>query len=192
MQLKKWKLISKKDVSPSKWFPIEERTYELPDGTIIDNFYVTTLADSVHIIPITADRKVVLIQMYKQGTDEIMIQFPAGRFEAKHSTILEGAVQELEEETGIQVVESDLKKVGKLAAGSTKQTECVHIFIATGVSFNSKQNLDETEEITVLSLSFTEMEEYITSGKIWDSHCIVGWELAKKRFPKVFSRELNV
>lgn len=29
MSIKKWKLISKKDVSPSKWFPIEQRIYEL-------------------------------------------------------------------------------------------------------------------------------------------------------------------
>ena len=186
MQPKKWKLLSKKDVSPSKWFPIENRVYELPNGEIVDNFYVTTLADSMHIISITKDKKVVLIQMYKQGTDEIMIQFPAGRFEDKHKNILDGAVNELEEEAGIKVQESHLKKVGVLAAGSTKQTERVHFYITTDVSFKSKQNLDDTEEIAVLSLSFLEMEEYIASGKIWDSHCIAGWELAKKKFPAIF------
>jgi len=41
----KWKLLSAKDVSPSKWFTIEERTYELPDGRIVDDFTVTTLAN---------------------------------------------------------------------------------------------------------------------------------------------------
>lgn len=182
MQPKKWKLLSVKDVSPSKWFPIEERTYELPNGKIVDDFTVTTLADSVHIIPITKDKKVVLIQMYKQGTDDIMIQFPAGRIEDKHNNILDGAVKELEEEAGIKVKESDLQKVGILAAGSTKQTERVHFYLTTDVEFNSKQNLDETEEIVVLSLSFAQMEEYIISGKIWDAHCIAGWELAKKKF----------
>jgi 8-oxo-dGTP pyrophosphatase MutT (NUDIX family) len=81
---------------------LKKRKYELPNGKIVDDFYVTTLADSVHIIPITTDRKIVMIRMYKQGVDDFIIQFPAGRYENKHIDILDTAVAELEEETGIK------------------------------------------------------------------------------------------
>ncbi|MCA9369210.1 MAG: NUDIX domain-containing protein [Pseudomonadales bacterium] len=108
-KIKKWKLLFSEDVSLSEHAPLEKRVYELPDGAVIDDFYVTTLADSVHIIPITKDKIVVMIRMYKPGSDEIMIQFPAGRFEPKkHGTRDAAAVAELAEETGIYASEADI------------------------------------------------------------------------------------
>ena len=95
MALKKWKLLSKKDVSPSKWFPIEARTYELPDGRIFNDFTVTTLADVAMIIPITVDRKVVMVRQFKPGVEDIIIEFPAGRIELNHKNIQETAQHEL-------------------------------------------------------------------------------------------------
>ncbi|HEX9817834.1 MAG TPA: NUDIX hydrolase [Patescibacteria group bacterium] len=182
MKLQKWKLISAKDVSPSKWFPIENRTYQTPEGRIVNDFFVTTLSDSVHTIAITKDERVVMIQIFKQGADDIMIQFPAGRVEKKHSSVTHAAVSELEEETGISVLESDLKFIGKLSLMSTKATEIVHYYLATDVELNSNQNLDENEEIEILFFTSKEIDQMIIDGKIWDAPCIAGWELAKKKF----------
>ena len=186
MGLRKWRLVSKVDVSPSEWFPVEQRSYLLPDERLVDDFFVTTLADSVNVIAITRDKKVVLIRMYKPGIDEIMIQFPAGRFEGKHKSIVDAEVQELEEETGIKVSKEEMVFVGKLALMTTKATEAAHYYLVTDVSFNSQQNLDEDEEIEVLTLDPKEVDLYIKEGKIWDAPCIAGWELAKKKFGKLF------
>lgn len=183
--LKKWKLLSKKDVSPSPHFPLEKRSYQLPNGRIVDDFYLTTLTDSVHVIPITLDGKIIMIQMYKQGTDDLMIQTPAGRFDRKHTDVKDTAVKELEEEAGIQINKDQLIEVGKLALGSTKATEIVHYFAAKDVSFNSKQSLDANEEIEVLTLTPAEIEEKIASGQIYCSPTIAGWHLFKSKFPEL-------
>ncbi|MBU0578927.1 NUDIX hydrolase [Patescibacteria group bacterium] len=153
----------------------------LTNGKQIDDFYVTTLADSVHVIAITKEKQVVLIRMYKQGADDIMIQFPAGRREDRHKDLLDVAVSELEEETGIEVGRSDLNYLGKLAIMSTKATELAHYYLVTDVEINSQQSLDENEEIEVLFLELDEIEKYIAQGKIWDALCIAGWDLAKKK-----------
>lgn len=184
MKPKKWKLLSKKDVSPSKWFPVEKRSYQLPDGKIVEDFFVTTLEDCVHTIAITKDGLVVMIKMFKQGADELMIQFPAGRVESKHSSIAHAAIAELEEETGILVKESELKFIGKLALMSTKATELVHYYLVTNAQLNSNQNLDENEDIEVLFFTPAEIDQMITDGRIWDAPCIAGWELTKKKFPE--------
>ena len=187
MSLQKWKLLSKKDVSLSAWFPIESRTYELPDGRIIDDFTVTTLADVAMIIPITVGNKVIVINQFKPGIGEILTQFPAGRSEKHHKNILETAQHELEEETGILVTESQLHFLAKLHAFSTKGTEVIHLFLADNCDFNSQQHLDENEEIEVIQLSFSEVDEKILTGQIWDAAGIAGWELAKKKFANIFS-----
>ncbi len=74
-KLSKWKLLSEQDVSPSPHLPVARREYELPDGSIVDNFFVTTIPDSVHVIPVLADGRVVMIRMYKQGADDIIILY---------------------------------------------------------------------------------------------------------------------
>lgn len=182
MKPKKWKLISKKDVSPNKWFPVEERTYKLPNGKIVDDFTVTTLADVAMIIPITKDKKIILVNQFKPGIGKILIQFPAGRKESYHTDMLETAQHELEEEVGINVEKSQLHLITKLHAFSTKASEVVNIFLAKNCEFNSTQKLDKNEDIEILELTFEEMDKKILNGQIWDAEAIAGWELAKKKF----------
>lgn len=185
--MQKWKLLSKRDISPHKWFPIEMRAYELPNGKVVDDFSVSTLPDVAMIVAITTDRKVVLVQQFKPGAGDIFLQFPAGRTEPHHTDMLETAQHELEEETGIHVEKNRLQPFAKLNGFSTKATECLYYYFVTNVTINSKQKLDDTELIEIVLLTFSEMEEYILSGKIWCAETVAGWELAKKHFPTFFS-----
>ena len=70
--LKKWQLLSKRDVSPNSWFPVESRTYRLPNGQIIEDFTVSTIPNVSMVIAITKEQKVVLVHQYKPGVDEMM------------------------------------------------------------------------------------------------------------------------
>lgn len=185
MSLKPWKLLSVKDVSPSKWFPIEERTYELPNGKIIDDFTVTTLADVSMIVPITTDKKVVMVRQFKPGVNDLFIQFPAGRLEAHHVSMEQLALHELEEEVGIRSQASLLHYVGKMNGFSTKATEIVYVYVAEGCSFNSAQHLDTTEQIEILTYSPEEIDSLILEGTIWAADAIAAWELSKKKFPQL-------
>ena len=178
-------MLSKKDVSPHKWFPIEMRTYELPNGKIVDDFSVSILPDVAMIIAITTDNKVVIVNEFKPGAGDLFLQFPAGRIEPTHKNMLETAQHELEEETGIRVEQKDLVHFAALNGFSTKCSEVVNFYFASGVTFNSAQRLDENELIEVISLTFDEMEEYVNTGKIWCAQTVAGWELAKKKFPSV-------
>ena len=182
MVLKKWKLLSKKDISPHKWLPLEMRTYQLPSGEIIDDFSVTTLGDVAMIVPITKQGKIVLVKQFKPGVDDLFIQFPAGRIESKHADLLETAAHELEEEVGIKADRKDFQSFAKLNGFSTKATEVVYFYLVEQCEFNSQQNLDTTENIQVLTVEPKELDQMIGSGEIWCAQTVAGWELAKKKF----------
>ncbi|HEX7042601.1 MAG TPA: NUDIX hydrolase [Patescibacteria group bacterium] len=186
MTPKKWTLLSKKDISPHKWFPLEFRTYKLPDGKIVKDFSVTTLEDVSMVVPITKDKKVVLVRQFKPGVDEVILEFPAGRIEPHHKDLLSLAQDELEEEVGIKVEKSKLQYFGVVAGFVSKGSEKVYLYLASDVEFNSKQNLDITEDIEIVTLTFNEMEDYIFNGKIWASQTVAAWEIAKKHFPEIF------
>jgi len=184
MNPKRWKLISTKDVSPSKWFPIEERTYELPNGKVVDDFTVSTLADVALVVPVTKTREIVMVNQFKPGVDEILIQFPGGRLENNHTRMIELAQHELEEETGIFVSPQQLVPFAKLSGFSTKASEVVYFFLAKDCEFNSQQHLDITEDIEVLTLQPATVDQLVLSNKIWCAQSVAGWELAKKKFAR--------
>jgi 8-oxo-dGTP pyrophosphatase MutT (NUDIX family) len=187
MKPQKWKLMSSKDVSPSKWFPIEERTYLLPNGTVVDDFTVTTLADVSMVIPITKDKHIVLINVYKPGVDAIVTQFPAGRLEKGETDFKALAQRELEEETGIHVELNQLMPLAKFAGFTTKASEFVYSFVGKDCEINSQQHLDATEEIEVIMMKPYELDDLINKDHILCAQTIAAWELAKRKFPELLS-----
>jgi ADP-ribose pyrophosphatase len=188
---KPWKLLASELAFADPHFPLERRTYQLPDGTIITDFYITTIADSVHIVPITDKGTVVMIKMYKPAADDFMLQFPAGRFEpTKHGDRITAAVKELKEETGIVVKAEALQFVGAFPLMTTKATEKMHTYVVTGVSVTDRgeQELDETEEIEVLEFTPQEIDQYISEGTIVDAPAIANWQVVKLKFPQYLKK----
>ncbi|HQM16105.1 MAG TPA: hypothetical protein PLM16_02770 [Candidatus Woesebacteria bacterium] len=127
---------------------------------------MTTLTNPVHVLPVTKDHQIVMIQMYKQGADEIMLQFFASRFKPnKHELYAIATAMTLEKETGIKVPASRLQPLGSLIEESTKSTAQVHAFFVDQVEFNSSQMGDKNEEIEIILLSPNDVDRYILEGK---------------------------
>lgn len=183
--LKPWKLLKTTDISPSKWFSIENREYQLPNGAIVDDFTVSTLGDVAMIIPITKSGEVVMVRQFKPGFGDIIIEFPAGRMESKHTSLEELAHRELEEETGIK--STNLEFYARLSASPTKGTEKTSCYLAKNVEFNSKQKFDRNEDIEVLTLLPSELDMLIASNQIQTAPTIAAWVIAKAKFPDIFN-----
>lgn len=183
--IKKWTLLSSKDVSPSSWFPIESRDYQLPNGSVVKDFTITTIGDVSMVVPVTKEGKLVLVRQYKPGVDEITIEFPAGRIEERHRDFKELAQHELEEEAGIHC--ENLEEFGVFAGFTTKGSERVHCFLARDVEFNSTQHFDSTEEIEVVQATPAEYDDMIREGKILSGQAIGVWYMAKLKYPALFS-----
>src|SRR4051812_17476909 len=99
--IEKWAVLSYEDVSTGSWLPVLKYKVVLPNGTIIDDYYVAALGNVAMVLPITSENELVLVKQYKHGASEILIELPAGKQDAG-LTIEESALKELEEETGIQ------------------------------------------------------------------------------------------
>lgn len=98
--MKKWKLINSKNVLSSKWMSVEKRTYQLPDGKIIDDFYHLKRSDYVLIVAQNKKNEIVFLKQYRRGVDDEVYELPAGWIE-KGETPEEAALRELKEETGL-------------------------------------------------------------------------------------------
>ena len=183
--MKKWKIIKEVDVSPSKWFPVLQHTVELPNGKIIDDYFISPMGNVVMVLPITAKNEIVLVKQYKHALGEILIELPAG-FQKQGKTLEESALIELEEEVGIKISEDNLIFLGKTANNPTKTTHVTYCYLAKNLEFNSKQNLEDTEDIEIIKVSPQEALAMVKSGEIWVADSAINIVRAFFKYPELF------
>lgn len=165
-EIKPWKLISEQDVSPSPWFPILKHAVELANGSIVDDYYFSPLGDVAQVLAITKKNEVVLVKQYKHALSQILIELPGG-MQQKDRSIIESALNELEEETGIKATAEQLVPMGKIANNPTKLKQITYGFVLFNAEFNSEQKLDSTEDIQVLTLPAPQVLQMAIDGDIW-------------------------
>ena len=138
---KKWELLKEVDISPSPWFPLYKHTVKLPNGKIIDDYYLSKLGDVSMIVAVTTNKEVVFVRQYKHGAGEIVIELPAGRIRKGNIPERE-AIMELEEETGF--VAEKLEPLGFMFAEPSKDTQKTYGFLVRNVEVKRKQKFDIT------------------------------------------------
>ena len=183
--MEKWEIISEEDVSPDKWFPVSKHVVRLPNGIVVDDYYLSPIGDVVMILPITKGKKIVLVKQYKHGVGEVIIELPAG-FKKEGISYQQTAVEELEEEVGIRVNVKNLISLGKLASNPTKLTSSIHGFLAKDLEFNSIQNLEVTEDIEIVEVTPDEAIKMIDRGEIWASDSVAFIFMLKHKYPEYF------
>ncbi len=180
--MKKWKTLATEMAFDHKWFKVRRDTVELPNGEVLDDYYVWPSNDVAMIAPVTPDNQFVLVKQYKHAVGEIMIEFPAGYVEAGED-VLATARRELTEETGYTAQE--LVPLATFANNPTKEISKVFAYLATECEPTAMQNLDSTEDIEVLTVSFSQMLHMIQTGEVWNTGTIASTYLALEKLGKL-------
>lgn len=183
--IQKWTLLKEEDVSPSPWFPLVKHTVKLANGNVIDDYYYSPLGDVVQVLAITKDKEVVLVKQYKHALGEVLIELPGG-MQQKNSSIIESALNELEEETGIKARADQLISLGKIANNPTKLNQVTYGFIMFDAEFNSVQKLDSTEDILILTKPAPEVLRMAIDGEIWVTDSLNFVLKAALAYPNIF------
>lgn len=168
--MKKWKILSSEDVSLDKWMPIIKDSVQITNGKIGD-YFTNPYGNVAMVLPVLKNGDIVFVKQYKHGIREIMIELPAG-FQQKNATVKKSALAELEEETGIKTTLDNLKLLGKSSAMPSKSNLTIYCYLATNLEFNSQQNLDETEDIEILTIKPSNVIKMINDGEIWASDTV--------------------
>lgn len=163
-EIKKWKILESTFVIDNQWCRVKQDKVELPNGLIVDDYFVNIRPEIVLILPITQKQEVVFVRQYRHGVEEILIELPAGTFDPQKENSVDAARRELAEETGYQAPE--LIPLAKIYDNPVKDKTLIHIFMAPNVTLTGKQNLDITEEIEVILIPLTEIKAHILSGRI--------------------------
>lgn len=162
MAIKVWPLLDRKKIGDYRIFSLYNELYEMPDGRKHD-FFVMECADWVNIVPIMPDGRVVLIKQFRAGSGEITYEIPGGMIE-KGESPEEGALRELQEETGYRPEKIELTGVVEPNPAFIRN-KC-YMFVARDVQKVSGQNLDPGEVIEYEFATWDEIDRYVKEGKI--------------------------
>jgi len=158
----KWKVLKSEKVFDCPWFKVVQETCTLPNGRIIDDYFVTESADIVTIIPFIDKNHLILLKEYKHGYGDYIYTFPSGIIE-KNESPLKAAKRELFEETGYN---GKLFKLVTTHPNPTSSRFKKTTFIATDLTKVGMQKLDKTEFIQVYIKSLSEIFDLIDKNKI--------------------------
>ncbi|MEL6778502.1 MAG: NUDIX hydrolase [Cyanobacteria bacterium J06597_16] len=165
--IEKWTTITTKMVVDQRWYRLRQDTVALPNGHIIDDYFVSLRPDIATVLPLTADGHIVFVRQYRHGVGQVLLELPAGTFDAGEAP-LAVAKRELAEETGYG--SEDWTQIATFYNNPVKQNNRIHLFKASNVEPVSVQNLDVTEDIEVVLKPVTEAFTLIASGEI----CVAG------------------
>jgi len=173
-KIQKWTVLKEEDISPSPWFPLTKQTVQLPAGLVVDDYFFAPLGNVVQVLALTPKHEVVLTLQYKHGIGDILIELPGG-MQQPGKSLLESAIAEMEEETGVKTTAEQLIPLGKIAINPTKLKQVTYGYLLFDAEFNSVQKPDPTEVIEVITVPVPKVLQMVKEGEIWvtDSVCFI-------------------
>jgi ADP-ribose pyrophosphatase len=161
-----WKTLSSKYLSKHIYFTAREDKCQIPDGTVVDPYFVVELPPSVCAMPVTENNEVVLVRQYRHAIGETILEIPGG-FIDPGEDMGKAVARELLEETGYEFTSYDY--LGKITANPGLLDNYTYLYLARGGKKTSSQQLDHNEDIETLTIPLEEFRAMLHNNEIVQS-----------------------
>lgn len=140
-----------------------KRKYRLKNG-LVETWFVDAGKDSVQVIAVTTNNKVILTKQFRPGVEKYVLELPGGGMEPGE-TSQEAGKRELLEETGFGSSKSFELLMSQ--GYSPWSTGIRHSLFMDGVTIQSdKQDLDPNEDVEVVLVTKAELDRLIETGSL--------------------------
>jgi 8-oxo-dGTP pyrophosphatase MutT (NUDIX family) len=136
---------------------------ELPDGAIIDSYFVRESRGFAVVAAVTPELRVVLVRQYKHGVRAVTVELPAGTLDPGEDPE-SCAIRELAEETGYAGDPPRLLR--SLFTDPTGSDGIFHVYLVENATQRFAQSLDPTESIVVETATIPEFAAMVRDGTI--------------------------
>lgn len=162
-KLKIWKKLDSRTGENLKLFNVRWDRSENPRTNKSMERLVLETPDWVNVVPVTREKKVVLVTQYRFGVEKLTIEIPGGLIDSGEAS-KGAAMRELKEETGY--TSGRWIYLGSVEPNPAFHDNLCHHWLALDVEKTGEPSLDPGEDIQVETVSFEEIRKLITSGKL--------------------------
>jgi ADP-ribose pyrophosphatase len=157
-----WKVLESKYNYRDRWLALRSDTVELPTGRVLTPFHVIEQPDWVTAIAITHDGNIVLVEEYRHGARQAVIELPSGIHDGPGDPI-DQIQRELMEETGF--ASDEWHSLGAFFANAPRLSNRVHCFVALDARKVAEPKLDDGEVIVTHEVRFPDFLEDLREGR---------------------------
>ncbi len=164
-----WQLIGSGKRFENDICRLREDEVQLEGGKKIKYAYLER-DEAVIIVPVTANREIVMLKQYRYPVDEWCLEVPAGgTHDSCDVTLEEVARKELREEIGATA--QSLKYVDFFYSANSMTNEKCHVFLAEGVELSKEQKTEGSESIEMQLVPIAKAIELARSGAMKTAPC---------------------
>lgn len=158
-----WNTVSQKYLIRDQWINLRADVCKMPDGKIVEPYYVLEYPDWVNVTAITDREEVIMVRQYRHAYGKVVLELPGGVVDPGESYAT-AAQRELLEETGYTA--THFEELARTSPNPSNQTNLSVSYLATGAKKASAQKLDHTEDIEVVVMPLEEVMQLLRSNKI--------------------------
>lgn len=180
-----WKVLASKYIYKDRWFIARADTCEMPNGKIVEPYYVLEFPNWCNVVVVTEDDKIVMVRQYRHAINKITIELPGGVID-NNETPEVAAVREVQEETGFVV--NDLQFLYKTSPNPATNNNDAFFFLAKATQHITTQNFDPYEDMDVhlftkdevlTMIDNSEIIHGVQIGAIYAAFKALGWLVVK-------------
>ncbi len=167
-----WTRRKSEAVADCRVFKVREDFCERDSDDKAATFFVIESPDWANVIALTKDKEVVLIEQFRHGSEEIILEIPGGMLDENEDKET-AAKRELLEETGY--ASDEFIYLGKSRPNPAIQNNWIYHFAALNCEKTGATDFDEHESVITKVVPLADVPGLIENGKIIHSLAIVGF-----------------
>ena len=162
-----WKVLSSEYVSRKFWYTVRRDQVQLPNGTIIPEYWINEYVPWVNVVAVTERDEVLMVRQYRHGSGAVHFEIPAGTTDATDTDVESACRRELLEETGHGG--GRWSPLMTLSANPALQNNLTYTFLAEGVVPMKTADPGASEDLRLHSVPVAELEAMLDDGELIQS-----------------------
>ena len=164
-----WKICHSEYIHKGPWATLRNDKCEMPDGRIVDEYFVLEYPNWVNAVAITEENKVLMVRQYRHAANIISLEIPGGVIDGDEGP--ENAMRrELLEETGYRF--DEMEQLCIIYANPSTANNHTYCYLAKGGKKVQEPVLDEHEDLIVEEYTIAEVKQLLINNNIAQAlHC---------------------
>ena len=159
-----WKVLSSVYESRKFWFTVRREELQLPNGTVIREYWINEYRPWVNVVAVTDNDEVLMVRQYRPGLGAVHFEIPAGTSDPDENDLELACRRELLEETGYGGGRWSLLMT--LSANPALQNNLTYTFLAEGVVPTAAPHAEASEDLRLHLVPARDIEAMIDDGDL--------------------------
>jgi 8-oxo-dGTP pyrophosphatase MutT (NUDIX family) len=159
-----WRVLSSEYVSRKFWYTVRRDQVELPNGTVIPEYWINEYVPWVNVVAVTERDEVLMVRQYRHGSGAVHFEIPAGTTDATDVDIESACRRELLEETGYGG--GRWSPLMTLSANPALQNNLTYTFLAEGVVPMTTADPGAGEDLRLHTVPVSALEGMLDGGEL--------------------------